>query len=138
MKLSACVFLAGLALPVQSLGADGALLEAIRRDDASRVRELIASGDARNERDESGASPLMYAALFASVSTMQLVLDSGADVNASTKNGSTALMWAVTDPAKVRLLLDRGAAVDARTRSEERRVGKECTSWCRSRWSPYH
>ena len=25
-----------------------------------------------------------------------------------------------------------------RTRSEERRVGKECTSWCRSRWSPYH
>ena len=25
-----------------------------------------------------------------------------------------------------------------RLRSEERRVGKECTSWCRSRWSPYH
>ena len=24
------------------------------------------------------------------------------------------------------------------TRSEERRVGKECCSWCRSRWSPYH
>ena len=23
-------------------------------------------------------------------------------------------------------------------RSEERRVRKECTSWCRSRWSPYH
>ena len=23
-------------------------------------------------------------------------------------------------------------------RSEERRVGKECTSWCRSRWSPDH
>ena len=23
-------------------------------------------------------------------------------------------------------------------RSEERRVGKECNSKCRSRWSPYH
>ena len=23
-------------------------------------------------------------------------------------------------------------------RSEERRVGKECASKCRSRWSPYH
>ena len=23
-------------------------------------------------------------------------------------------------------------------RSEERRVGKECKSQCRSRWSPYH
>ena len=25
-----------------------------------------------------------------------------------------------------------------RIRSEERRVGKECSSPCRSRWSPYH
>ena len=27
---------------------------------------------------------------------------------------------------------------DKEGRSEERRVGKECTSVCRSRWSPYH
>src|SRR3546814_3472204 len=27
---------------------------------------------------------------------------------------------------------------DGRRRSEERRVGKECVSTCRSRWSPYH
>src|SRR3546814_11358911 len=26
----------------------------------------------------------------------------------------------------------------AAQRSEERRVGKECVSTCRSRWSPYH
>src|SRR3546814_2580973 len=26
----------------------------------------------------------------------------------------------------------------ATSRSEERRVGKECVSTCRSRWSPYH
>src|SRR3546814_12200507 len=26
----------------------------------------------------------------------------------------------------------------ANERSEERRVGKECVSTCRSRWSPYH
>ena len=32
----------------------------------------------------------------------------------------------------------RQVAVAALGRSEERRVGKECTSWCRSRWSPYH
>src|SRR3546814_19927250 len=32
-----------------------------------------------------------------------------------------------------------GAARRAyRRRSEERRVGKECVSTCRSRWSPYH
>src|SRR3546814_12486395 len=33
----------------------------------------------------------------------------------------------------------RHAAVRAAAdRSEERRVGKECVSTCRSRWSPYH
>src|SRR3546814_18604186 len=31
--------------------------------------------------------------------------------------------------------LSRG---DRKARSEERRVGKECVSTCRSRWSPYH
>src|SRR3546814_17000315 len=28
--------------------------------------------------------------------------------------------------------------VEISPRSEERRVGKECVSTCRSRWSPYH
>src|SRR3546814_19524568 len=31
-----------------------------------------------------------------------------------------------------------GAAAVLGHRSEERRVGKECVSTCRSRWSPYH
>src|SRR3546814_2100098 len=31
-----------------------------------------------------------------------------------------------------------GPADLAQVRSEERRVGKECVSTCRSRWSPYH
>src|SRR3546814_11288953 len=29
-------------------------------------------------------------------------------------------------------------ATSCSLRSEERRVGKECVSTCRSRWSPYH
>ena len=35
---------------------------------------------------------------------------------------------------------NRSADLCSRTwvRSEERRVGKECASMCRSRWSPYH
>src|SRR3546814_2137520 len=31
-----------------------------------------------------------------------------------------------------------GAPHDGTTRSEERRVGKECVSTCRFGWSPYH
>src|SRR3546814_8373062 len=38
-------------------------------------------------------------------------------------------------------LRERGSSASRglhRSRSEERRVGKECVSTCRSRWSPYH
>ena len=31
-----------------------------------------------------------------------------------------------------------GPAIAQNSRSEERRVGKECLRLCRSRWSPYH
>src|SRR3546814_5141306 len=33
---------------------------------------------------------------------------------------------------------DGSASLARLWRSEERRVGKECVSTCRSRWSPYH
>src|SRR3546814_12160740 len=36
------------------------------------------------------------------------------------------------------LLIAIALAVFIAERSEERRVGKECVSTCRSRWSPYH
>src|SRR6188474_950290 len=34
--------------------------------------------------------------------------------------------------------MGENAAGGASIRSEERRVGKECVTTCRSRWSPYH
>src|SRR3546814_1991406 len=51
---------------------------------------------------------------------------------------------AVDDLARPRLDLlevfgrERLVAGEVVIRSEERRVGKECVSTCRSRWSPYH
>src|SRR3546814_10634102 len=37
-----------------------------------------------------------------------------------------------------RAAADRNIGTVEVLRSEERRVGKECVSTCRSRWSPYH
>src|SRR3546814_13840103 len=43
------------------------------------------------------------------------------------------------DPFEAIVLRGRSAlAWEVLRRSEERRVGKECVSTCRSRWSPYH
>ena len=45
-------------------------------------------------------------------------------------------------PRGVKALVGMGIGVSERDgwvrKSEERRVGKECTIQCRSRWSPYH
>src|SRR3546814_1126663 len=49
------------------------------------------------------------------------------------------LTFAAVDPPDHRALLEAGLCAGAdMARSEERRVGKECVSTCRSRWSPYH
>src|SRR3546814_11415486 len=42
------------------------------------------------------------------------------------------------DPEYLPLALMKPWTLPAFIRSEERRVGKECVSTCRSRWSPYH
>src|SRR3546814_2087571 len=42
---------------------------------------------------------------------------------------SRAIIWPPPSP---------WSTTTATSRSEERRVGKECVSTCRSRWSPYH
>src|SRR3546814_1062000 len=39
---------------------------------------------------------------------------------------------------ELHVLPGREVAPAPAVRSEERRVGKECVSTCRSRWSPYH
>src|SRR3546814_6557420 len=41
-------------------------------------------------------------------------------------------------PSGVRFIVNRYPLIERDIRSEERRVGKECVSTCRSRWSPYH
>src|SRR3546814_1429482 len=41
------------------------------------------------------------------------------------------------DSNKQKQILDT-LTTHGNSRSEERRVGKECVSTCRSRWSPYH
>src|SRR3546814_19214007 len=44
----------------------------------------------------------------------------------------------IRDGLNVAKARDNIAVAQYEQRSEERRVGKECVSTCRSRWSPYH
>ena len=63
------------------------------------------------------AEPWIETAMFGSAAELQALLDKGLNPNAATRRGTTLLMVAAPDPAKVRLLLARGAKVNARAES---------------------
>src|SRR3546814_4749593 len=60
--------------------------------------------------------------------------------HAQDRNEMLHVLWLVVQTCawKLKLALYMVAGVWTDERSEERRVGKECVSTCRSRWSPYH
>src|SRR3546814_3328863 len=62
-----------------------------------------------------------------------------ARAGAATVGGLTAILWQCW---LVDLVVNHSTRHTRESgypfRSEERRVGKECVSTCRSRWSPYH
>jgi len=89
----------------------------IRENDLTQLKVLLGQESNAAVADSRGITPLMYAAEIGSLDAMRLLIDRGADVNAQNAFGSTALMWSVSDPAKVRLLLDHGAQVNTTAKS---------------------
>jgi ankyrin repeat protein len=86
----------------------------IRNNDLPTLSKLVRDSGP-NAPDAHGSSPLMYAAALGSPESMRLLLDAGADPNTANIFAATALMWCAGDVAKVRLLLSKGAKVDARS-----------------------
>jgi ankyrin repeat protein len=99
------------------LRGQGDLLAALRSGDAALSRKLIDAGANANMRDASGATALMYAAMYGSADDMRRLIRHGADVNAANVAGATALMWAVHDADRLSLLLGEHADINARSKS---------------------
>jgi ankyrin repeat protein len=97
-------------------GANIPLLDAIRADDADRVRTLLAAGGDPNAVDSNHASPLMYAALYARPQVIDLLLHAGADFKYRDPNGLTALVLAAHSYESAKILINAGAEVNAKSK----------------------
>ena len=113
------ILLLGLGAALLAPGACAHSLEtplanAAVRNDVAALAQLLADGHKTDERVD-GWTALIWASRSGSIEAINLLLDSGADVNLP---GSTGDNWDATplqhailqrQPAAVRLLLDRGA-----------------------------
>jgi len=97
-----------------------ALVAAVKRGHLDTLRALLASNGPVDAVDENGRTALMYAASYEDervdsdtlpLSMVQLLLNSGSDVNISSPTGETAIMLAATkvNADVVDILLKRGA-----------------------------
>ena len=70
------------------------LTKAIRYNDIPAVRKLVAEGADVNEVDSSGDHPLMTAARRDFIEIMRLLVNHGANIDASAWRGRTVTDWA--------------------------------------------
>ncbi len=83
---------------------------------------LLDAGADVNSANADGQTALMVVARGGNTAAAKLLIERGADVNASEqRKGQTALMWAVaqSQPAMVELLLAHGAEADARSNEND-------------------
>jgi ankyrin repeat protein len=73
------------------------MIEAVKQGDLERVQAILESDDRlANQRDESGATPLHYAALNGHRQIVQLLLERGADINGTDNQfRATPAGWAI-------------------------------------------
>lgn len=78
---------------------------------SSLIKALVAAGAPIEGRNESGASPLMRAALNGRAQALKTLIELGADVRALSARGSCALVYAVSagETEAIRELLAHGA-----------------------------
>src|SRR6185503_11137451 len=90
-----------------SLDADQVAI--LRAGDARRLQEALDRGLPVNGRDTADNTPLMLEAVYGSPACVRMLLERGANANATNRAGATPLMRAAWDKQKIRILLEHGA-----------------------------
>src|SRR3546814_7820611 len=106
----------------------------------------VCSSDLAGEVDEDGVCPDGGTHRLQAVPGLVEALagagarpaDEGRRLQAAVEGIAPGVVGAADEAPGAARLRHQPQTAMAADRSEERRVGKECVSTCRSRWSPYH
>jgi ankyrin repeat protein len=83
--------------------------EAAKQGNTKAVKQHLDAGtDVDAKDDQYGGTPLHYAAMEGHMEIVELLITKGADVNAATKNGHTALSYTKLHPETAELLRKHG------------------------------
>jgi ankyrin repeat protein len=111
--------LAGVvAVSAQTDSTRDALFAAIRSASVADVERLLKAGTNPDIVDGDGTPAIVAATLFGGADLVKHFLARGADPNRTGSSGTTALMVAVPNLDKVRLLVEGGANLNARSETD--------------------
>src|SRR3546814_17580866 len=94
----------------------------------------VCSSDLELRKERKAFRSVLLASLVINLLALSLPLFSMNVYDRVIPNRAVSTLWVLG----IGVLLAFAMEFALRTRSEERRVGKECVSTCRSRWSPYN
>lgn len=76
---------------VKGKECDSALIEAVKVGDLYKIKSLIKAGADANTKEGDNDNPVLF---LGSIECVKELIIAGANVNATNRNGTTALMWA--------------------------------------------
>ena len=123
--------LACLVITLTAASFGGPIHEAAKRSDQDAVKALIEQDPALiNARDETGRTPLHWAARGVHFQVVKLLLEKGGDVNARDQNLTTAIHDLATrnHVEGIQLLLARGAEMDTKNYSGNTALHYACAN----------
>src|SRR5262245_60341034 len=104
-----------IPLTVASVSRADDLFDAMNKGDLDAMAKLLADDKTLANKARGTDLPLNYALRGNNFKVVKLLVDAGADVNATDANGFAAMSYAAKnpDPAVIKLLIAKGAKIDA-------------------------
>lgn len=115
MRMNMIIFMLAISLPLSATSLGQSIHTAVQQGEIEQVKKLLSvNPQLVNAKDESGRTPLHWAARIQKLEMVKLLLERGADVNAKDDNGIAALHHLVFrgNLEGVEHLLEHGADVN--------------------------